>query len=284
MAPTEKEIQEIRSLISLLDDDDPQVYVSVRKKLLDYGEAALPFFPKDMQLENTAKKRVTEIRDIINRSVFKNEFKSLKRTDTNDIDLEDGIFLIARQRYPDVSMKPYVEQLNQFAYELKEKISSISDNPEILRRTISFIVEEKQFSGNQDDYYNEDNHYINRVLETKKGIPITLSSVYVLVGKRLNLPIAGIGLPGHFTLRFSYGSSNIFFDPFNNGRILSESDCKTLVQNLGFTFKSEYLEPVTNRQIIERMLRNIILSLERKNEKERIETIRTLIDTLNSDL
>ena len=284
MALKEKEIQEIRSLVSLLDDDDPQVYVSVRKRLLEYGEIALPYLPGDLQFENTAKKRIAEIRDIITRSAFKSEFKALKRTESNDIDLEDGIFLIARQRYPDVVMTPYIEQLNHYAYELKEKISSITDNPEILRRTISFLIEEKQFSGNQDDYYNENNHYINRVLETKQGIPITLSAVFLLVGQRINLPIAGIGLPGHFTLRFSYGTSNIFFDPFNGGKILSESDCKAMVQNLGFSFTPEYLEPVTNKQIVERMLRNIILSLERKNEKGKIETIRTLIDTLNSDL
>ncbi len=284
MSVSEKEIAEIKSLIALIDDEDEQVFATVRERLLTYSDAALVYFPKNVAPESTAGKRIAEIRDIIVRAVFKNEFKSIKRTENNDLDLEDGIFLIARQRYPDLVIKPYVEQLNQYAYELKEKLSSIADNSEILHRTISYFVTEKKFIGNNDDYYNEDNHYINRVLETKTGIPITLSAVYLLVGKRINLPITGIGLPGHFTLRFSFGSSNVYFDPFNNGKILSLTDCEDMVKNLGFTFTEEYLQPVTNKQILERMLRNIILSLEKKNEKERIETIRRFIDTLNSDV
>lgn len=281
---SEKEQTEIKSLLSLVDDDDPQVYESVRKKLLDYGGSALQYFPHGALPGNTAGKRIAEIRDLIIRSVFKEEFKSLKRTESNDIDLEDGVFLVARQRYPDLIVKPYLEQLNHYAYELKEKLSSVSDETDILHRTISFFAVEKKFTGNKEDYYNESNHYINKVLDTKIGIPITLSAVYLLVAKRINLPISGIGLPGHFTLRFSFNSSNVFLDPFNNGKILSRKECEKMVQNLGFTFTEEYLEPVTNKQIVERMLRNIILSLEKKDDKERIETMRTFIDTLNSDL
>jgi len=88
-------------------------------------------------------------------------------------------------------------------------------------------------------------------------------------------------LPGHFTLRFSFGSTNVYFDPFNAGKILSIDDCKEMVKNLGFTYTDDYLKPVSNLQILERILRNIILSLEKKEETERIETIRQFIDSIS---
>ncbi|MBI2429275.1 MAG: hypothetical protein HYV29_10870 [Ignavibacteriales bacterium] len=280
----EKNISEIKALITLLDDEDEKIFETARERLLNHGEKILSFLPLQNQQDTFISKRIRNIREQILRNHFKVEIRNLKRTPDGDIDLEDGVFLIARTRYFDLDPNPSIAQINEYAYQLKEKLISISDQTEILRRTISFFVEEKGFTGNQTDYYSEDNQYINRVLETKTGIPITLSAIYLLVGKRIDLPMSGIGLPGHFTLRFSFGDTNVYFDPFNNGTILSRGDCESMVQNLGFTFTEEYLQPVTNKQILERMFRNIILSLEKKEEMERIETIRQFIDTLNSDL
>ncbi len=281
---TEKQISEIKSLISLMDDEDETVYSTVREKLLSYDSDALDFIPEPKNQSGIAARRFSEIRELILRSSIKEELRSLRKSDGSDIDLEQGVFLIAKYRYHDLDPNPYIEQLNGYASELKEKLSSISDETEIFRRVVTFFSEEKGFIGNKDDYYNDDNHYINRVLEKKIGIPITISTIYLLVGKRINLPMNGIGLPGHFVMRFSFGGTHIYFDPFNGGKILSRNDCDRVVKNLGYTFTEEYLKPVTNRQILERMLRNIILMLERRDEKERIETMRQFIDTLNSDL
>jgi len=281
---TEKEVSEIKSLITLIDDEDESVYAVARERLLSYKESVLEFIPFIEDKNTVAEKRLSEVREILIRASFKEQLRKLKRDQEGDIDLEDGVFLFARQRYKDLDVARYVVQLNQYASELKEKLSSNTDETEILRRVISFFTEEKSFVGNRDDYYSEENHYINRVLDTKIGIPITLSVVYLLVGRRIDLPIQGIGLPGHFVLRFSFGNSHIYFDPFNGGKILSRSDCEEIVTNLGFKFTEEYLQPVSNKQILERMLRNIILTLEKKHENERIETIRQFIDTINSDL
>ncbi len=281
---TEKEVSEIKSLITLLDDEDESIYVTVRERLLSYKESALEYIPFIGDKNTIAEKRLSEVREILIRASFKEQLRQLKRNKEGEIDLEDGVFLFAKQRYSDLDISVYTEQLNYYASELKEKLTSVNDESEILQRVISFFTEEKLFVGNRDDYYSEENHYINRVLDSKIGIPITLSVVYLLVGQRINLPLKGIGLPGHFVMQFSFGSSQVYFDPFNAGKILSRSDCETIVKNLGFNFTEEYLQPVSNKQILERMLRNIILTLEKKEDKERIETIRQFIDTLNSDL
>jgi regulator of sirC expression with transglutaminase-like and TPR domain len=281
---TEKEISEIRSLITLIDDEDESVYTAARERLLSYKQMALEFLPFVEEKSTVAEKRLGEVREILIRASFKEQIRLLKRDNEGNLELEDAVFLIARHRYLDLDVTTYVDQLNQYAAELKDQITSVADEEEILRRTIAFFTDEKKFEGNREEYYSEENHYLNRVLDTKIGIPITLSVVYLLVGKRIDLPLHGIGLPGHFIMRFSYGSRHIYFDPFNGGKILTRTDCETIVKNLGFNFSDEYLEPVTNKQILERMLRNIILTLEKKQENDRIETIRQFIDTLNSDL
>lgn len=281
---TEKEVVQIRSLVTLLDDEDVGVYVTVRERLLSYKDDALQYIPEAEEASGLAAARFQEVRDLILRSSIKEQLRTAKRTAAGDIDLEDGIFILARYRYPAIEPAFYTDQLNQLAAELKEKLSSITDETEIFRRTIAFFVEEKGFIGNREDYFSEENHYVNRVLDTRIGIPITLSAVYLLVGKRINLPIQGIGLPGHFILRFSFGNTHVYFDPFNGGKVLTPTECAELVKNLGFNFNDEYLVPVSNKQILERILRNIILLLEKRQEKERIETVRQFIDTLNSDL
>lgn len=277
----EKEIAEIKSLVKLLDDEDEQIYAAARDRLLMHQEIALPFLQDPADTSAVAVQRITMIRETINRAVYKDQFRNLKKTPSGDFDLEEGIFLIAKQRYPDLDISYYTTVLNDYALELKEKLSTVGDHTEIMRRTISFFAEEKGFTGNTNDYYNEQNHYINKVLESRTGIPISLSTVYLLVGKRIDLPIRGIGLPGHFTLRFSFGATNVYFDPFNAGKVLTIDDCKEMVKNLGFTYTDDYLQPVSNKQILERILRNIILSLEKKDETERIETIRQFIDSIS---
>lgn len=281
---TEKEVTEIKSLVTLLDDEDESVYTTVRERLLSYQDNALEYIPFLDESAGVAAKRFNEVRELILRSSIKEQLRNLKRNVYGDIDLEEGVFVLARYRYPDLDTQVYTEQLNVLAAELKEKLSSITDETEIFRRTMAFFVEEKGFNGNRENYYSEENHFVNRVIDTKIGIPITLSVVYLLVGKRINLPIHGIGLPGHFILRFSFGSTHVYFDPFNNAKVLSSADCVEIVKNLGFNFTEEYLSPVSNRQILERILRNIVLMLEKRQENDRIETIRQFIDTLNSDL
>ncbi|KAB2926396.1 MAG: hypothetical protein F9K22_00705 [Bacteroidetes bacterium] len=283
-APAGRDMSELRSLITLLDDEDGEVYAAARTRLLSYREAVLPYLPASDDRRTLAAQRGAEIRETILRTIFKPLFRTMKRTASGDVDLEEGMFLIGRTRYADLDAARLTEELNTYAKELKEGLSTVSDPTEFLRRTIDFFVSDKGFTGNHADYYNEQNHYLNRVLETRRGIPITLSAVYLLVGKRIDLPLRGIGLPGHFILRMSFGTTHVYFDPFNEGAVLSYDECREMVTGLGFTFDDGYLEPVTNAQIIERMLRNIIISLERQDEKERVETIRQFIDSLSSNV
>ncbi|MBW7887047.1 MAG: hypothetical protein H3C35_01640 [Bacteroidetes bacterium] len=277
-----KEISEIQSLIKLIDDEE-SVYAIAKEKLINYGESALEYLlQENSNISSLFLRRRDEIQELILRNYFKENIRLIPRESNGDINLEEIVFLIARQRYIMLDFTTYRNQISQFSKELKDKTSTVIEPVDVFHRIIEFFCSEKQFNGNSIDYYNEENHYINKVLDTKLGSPISLSVIYLLVCRKINLPIYGIGLPGHFILRFSFDMKHIYFDPFDSGKVLFKDDCAKIVENLGYTYSDEFLEPISNKQIAERMLRNIILSLEKNRETQRIETIRQNIDYLNN--
>ena len=126
---TEKEVSEIKSLITLLDDEDESIYSTVRERLLSYKESALEFIPFIEDKNTIAEKRLSEVREILIRASFKEQLRQLKRNKEGEIDLEDGVFLFAKQRYSDLDISVYTEQLNYYdAYAPGNSLCTISGN------------------------------------------------------------------------------------------------------------------------------------------------------------
>ena len=279
------DISRVKSLIYLLDDEDDSIYSIAKEHLLLTGERALPVLESCLQADDSLMQhRIREIYETISLATFIEQMRSFCEKHKSDIDLEEGSFLIAKQAYPNVDMHIYSDLLNFFAAEFQSRLDS-SDSPEEIAAIIgNYFTHEKGFSGSEADYYNTDNHYINKVIETKRGVPIALSVIYILVLRRLNFPVQGIGMPGHFIVRYEFGTKFLFADPFHGGNILSLDDCKDSLAKLGYPFKDEYLEPVTNRQILERMLRNLVLVFEKQNQSVKMQALLQCIDILNRNV
>lgn len=279
------DVTRVKSLIYLLDDEDDSIYSVAKEHLLLAGERVLPFLEDYLEADDSLmQRRIREIYETISLSTFKEQLRSFCEKHASDLDLEEGSFLIAKHAYPNVDMHIYSDLLNFFAAEFQSRIDP-SDSPvEIATKIGNYFSHEKGFLGNEADYYNTDNHYINKVIETKKGVPITLSVIYMLTLRRLNLPVQGIGMPGHFIVRYDFGSKFLFADPFHGGNILSLEDCKNSLVKLGYLFKDEYLEPVTNRQILERMIRNLVLVFEKQNQSIKMQALLQCIDILNRNV
>ena len=275
----------VKSLIYLLDDEDDSIYSVAKQQLLSAGESALPVLEDYLQIEDTLiQRRIREVYEAISLSTFKEQLRLFCQKNKNDLDLEEGSFLIAKHAYPNVDMRIYFDLLNFFASEFQSRLDPSDAPGEIAIKIGNYFSIEKGFSGSEADYYNTDNHYINKVIETKKGVPIVLSVIYMLVLRKLNLRVQGIGMPGHFIVRYDFAESSLFADPFHGGKIISLDDCKKSLIKLGYSFKEEYLEPVTNRQILERMLRNLILVFEKQNQPERMQSMLQCIDILNRNV
>jgi len=269
---------EIRSLIKLLDDESEEIVTTVKGKLLDKGIEIIPFLEEALAVSPVLQERIRSIIHGLTTAEVRRQFEELSHGEQSDIDLEMGVSTLARFGYPSEDLRWCSKLLDQFAQELDSKLDTHDDPLDIISNVTSFLSSEKGFKGNIEDYYNPENSYINRVLERRTGLPISLCVVYLLVAKRLNIPLFGVGMPGHFLLKYQVGEKEIFLDPFRGAKLLSRADCRDFIEATGYGFREEFLSTVTNRQILERMIRNLILAYRQRGEVHRIPSLESFLD------
>ena len=141
------------------------------------------------------------------------------------MDLEQGAFLIARYAYPSLTSPRIRRQLDDMAQEVRDRIGPRASGEETVKTLNRYLFTEQGFKGNTKNYYEFENSYLNCVIDRRTGIPISLSTVYLLIGKRLGLPVHGIGMPGHFLVKYESDRYKIFVDCFNGGALLTEKNC-----------------------------------------------------------
>ncbi|MCU1325073.1 MAG: hypothetical protein JWN34_443 [Bryobacterales bacterium] len=172
-----------------------------------------------------------------------------------DLELDSAALEIARIEDPELDASQYINLLDQHAFEIAIRAEDLSDGRNFVETANAYLFGELAFRGNQEDYYSADNSFLNRVLETRLGIPITLSLVYMEVARRLAKPVYGIALPGHFVIRYNDGAYSTFIDPFHGGVLTDEEGCRALawVESLD----ASMLAPVDHRTIVMRMINNL---------------------------
>jgi regulator of sirC expression with transglutaminase-like and TPR domain len=182
----------------------------------------------------------------------------LARDPAAHVDLAEVALLMARDEYPNLDVEAHLNELDAMAHEAKPYLRGhLAHQVQGLCR---YLFHEMGFRGNVDDYYDPRNSYFNAVLERRLGIPITLSAVTMAIGQRAGLHIAGVGLPGHFIVKAIDPRQEILIDPFHGGRVLSLSDCETLVQQAtGVPFEASALalKPLPLGAIVVRMFNNL---------------------------
>ena len=186
-----------------------------------------------------------------------------------DPDLATGALLIARLEYPKLDASPYLEQLDQMGKTAHERVARLSDLTDPLKpieALNTYLFDEEGFSGNERHYDDPRNSLLNKVLDRRTGIPITLAMVYMEVARRAGVSLEGVNFPGHFLLRFQSrtatgeSGSDLIVDPFHGGAILSDTDClKLLRKHVGQSaaFDRRLLVGATKTQILIRMLVNL---------------------------
>ncbi len=275
MTSSDAHTKDLQFLLTLLDDESEDVYGAVREKLISLGPGVVTALRGAAESDSLLiRERARTIAEKIIGVMLRSQFAELLlHNEGGDIDLEKAVFLLARYEYPALDVKMYTEMLNLWATELKARLAGHDDPAETLSLINDFFIREKGLQGNRENYYDPGNSYIKCVMDTRKGIPISLSVVYLLVTRRINIPLDGIGMPSHFVLKYTIGEKELFIDPFNGGQFLSREQCIQFIESDGFGFALAYLEKVSNRQIIERMIRNLIYAYQQKNETDRVETL-----------
>ena len=189
---------------------------------------------------------------------FRALFTQEVRKPEEDIQLDRAALYLAGEEYPEIDVHSYLVELDAFAHQIALREINVTTPADLARAIAGYLFKEVGLHGNTGQYYSHENSFLNRVLETRTGIPITLSLIFLEVGRRLGLRCSGVGLPGHFIVGLE--DSGEYLDPFNAGALLSAEDCRTLVQNMSggqLEWTGQFLAPYTKLDILFRVLNNL---------------------------
>lgn len=191
------------------------------------------------------------------------EFAQLVAPEIEDdrIDLLAAVLAIARSEYPKLDAEVYVRRVDHLADRVRAVLPLYAEVPEIISALNRVLFIEEGFRGNREDYYDRRNSYLNEVLDRKLGIPITLAVLYIEVARRVGFAVFGVGMPGHFLLKFFDAAGHpTVLDVYDGGRVLSPSECQARLEQVfgeHASMQPEFLNTVSRRQILTRMLNNL---------------------------
>ncbi len=269
---------ELAPLLTLLGDDDQTVVESVRRHIIEMGTSVLPELKNQYEKQSLpVKLRMKDIMSRLKPVSLEQDFRNLAPVDGEDsIDLQQALFTVARVGYPHLDEQIYREKLDKITTDVKmrlERWQSVDDHTTV--ETInSVIFEEYEFRGNETDFYDPDNCFINRVLQRRRGSPLLLSCLVLLVARRLDLPFQPVAMPAHSVVAYEGENRRVFIDPFHSGQILTKNDCVEFLNSAGFGFVDEYLAPVSNKKLLKRLLKNLLNCYHRLHNSSRIEELR----------
>jgi regulator of sirC expression with transglutaminase-like and TPR domain len=208
-------------------------------------------------------------------------FAQLLGRDDVRIDLAHACLMIAQDAYPELDVERYLGEIERMAMRLRGRMPQTLSPEERVAALNEFLFEELGFRGNTEEYYDPRNSYLNEVMDRRTGIPITLSVLYMALGRRVGLPLEGVSFPGHFLVRLRLRDGILVLDPFAAGAPQSATELRERLQRVippgaldnttaGELPLEQFLEPATNRQILARVLRNLKAIYRETDKPERM--------------
>jgi regulator of sirC expression with transglutaminase-like and TPR domain len=288
--------KEISALINLLDDPDEGIYTHVKDKFISFGTKVIPHLELAWEdsFDMIMQKRIEEIIHTIQYETVSKELCNWAKTEQDD--LLKGILLVARYQYPDLDEEKLVKQVHQIKQDVWLEINDELTGPEKVKILNHIIFDVHQFSGNIANYHAPQNSFFNVVLESKKGNPVSLGILYMIVAQQLKIPVYGVNLPEHFIVAYVDELANLFnlsdntadadnvlfyINPFSKGIIFSKKDIDQFLVQLKLEPKASFYKPCSNLDIIKRVLRNLIYSYEKLGHVEKIEELNILLNNLD---
>ncbi|MEK7433768.1 MAG: transglutaminase-like domain-containing protein [Cyanobacteriota bacterium] len=276
-------LDDLKNIINIIKDPDEKIFEMLEDKLLSEGYEFLYYIKNEYNTTNNDILR-SRLWKLIEKLRFNNSqdiFRKIPLLDDQDINLEEACFILVNFVYPDIEISKYKDKLDEMSDNLRDKIKNLEDPLMIIKKINQYLFLAEGFKGNKADYFNAENSFINKVLDNKTGIPITLSIIYLLITKRLDLPFYGVGMPGHFIIKYYKDDLEIFLDPFHGGKILSKTDCINFLVFSGYGFTDRFLEKSSNKEIFKRMIRNILLVYQEVNDNYRYEKLTDILNIID---
>lgn len=270
--------KELKAMVSLLDDDDFEIVQHIEDKIKLMGTYIIPYL--EFEWENSfnpiIQKRIEDLVHTLQFELLKEKLYAWRINGGKD--LLEGVWLVNTYQYPDLEYEQLSKELEQLYYEVwlefKAEIHPV-DQVKILN---SVLFGKLHFGANTKNFHSPGNSMLSVVLQTKKGNPISLCIIYMLVAQKLKMPVFGVNLPNLFVMTYKQGEVQFYINAFNRGLVFSKKEVDEYIANLKLSPNDVFYEPCSHIDIVVRMLRNLINSHEKLGHTERVEEIKTLLN------
>tara|TARA_A100001015_G_C15032990_1_gene734353 strand:+ start:52 stop:933 length:882 start_codon:yes stop_codon:yes gene_type:complete len=288
-----KDVKEIVALVSLLDDPDINIYNLVKSQLIDVGNDCIPILEIANFENDFDEVYQSRIKGITHEIRLNEILSNHKEWIHHPVNLIDGVNQIDQYFFPNIT-RHYVE--NEIKNIVKEITALLTENMSALEKVSiinDVLYEEYKFRGDKRNYHSSENSSFGKLLQNKKGNPLSNSILYIEIARQLNLPIMGINLPNHFIVaflnikdinknpnRFSFKKEDVLFyiNPFSQGVILKKQDIKDFIQQINVIKNEYYFTPCPFSHITKRMLTNLNFSFKKTNDKIKKNDIEKIIE------
>ncbi len=266
----------------MADDQSPQIRKILRQTILDSSyDIIFNRLEFSRQIPPEFRENLNSLLDSLHFDLVKSTFHRLVAGNLEDIDLEKAALLLSYWNNPSVNLAGVRNKIDQYAAEVGSRFALLENPFSQVEHLSYFMFKKYNFRGNTDDYYHPDNSFLDRVLETHKGIPISLSLLIMLIGQRLSIPLEGVPMPAHFILKFISGGEEMFFDPYYRGQTYSRQECLAYLNNANVENPHEILDGCPHYQIVLRIMRNIRLVYSSyRDEEEKVSQVEQFISLI----
>lgn len=292
--------KEIDALITLLDDPDEKIFSQVKDKLLQYGKDIIPKLEIAWETQLSGNQLFqNRIENIIHDIQFDAVYSSLLNwANSGGADLLEAMLLISKYQYPDLDedkIRKYINQVERDVWlELNQNLTAL-EKVNVMNHILFGV---HVFTGNRTNYHAPQNSYLSDMTETKKGNPLSLSALYLIIAQKLDLPVFGVNLPNHFILAYvdfpMFSKNHIpillaekehlkvlfYINPFSKGTALSRQEVENFIKQLKLKPKGEYFQPCDNITIVRRMINNLINSYQKLGYPDKVEELKKLSEAV----
>lgn len=274
--------RELGALVSLLEDEDKEILNHVEDKLLSMGTQVIPFLEKEWMknsLNPDVRNKIEDIIHVLQYDLLKDKLLNWKAEGAED--LLEGMMLISNYQYPDLNIKFLKRKFEQFYYEAWKEFKNEMGPVDQIKVLNDIMFNKLKFRPNSKNFHAPSNSMINVVLESKKGNPLSLCVIYMLIAQRLKLPVFGVNLPNLFILTYKTDSTQFYINVFNNGLIFSTEDIDNYIDQLNLSKSDIFYQPCSNIDIVVRALRNLIAAFDKLGEYKKADDVKELLNAVD---
>lgn len=275
---------ELKALISLLDDEDQEVVEHVEQRIRQIGGPMIPLLETEWEgsFNPDLQKRIEELIHNLQYESVIDRMRDWKNG--GGMDLLEGLWIVATYQYPDLSLDKLRQEVEQLYYDVWVDFKDEMHPDERIKAMNNAFFTKLKFAPNTKHFHSPTNSMINQVLESRRGNPITLCVLYMLIANRLHLPVYGVNLPNLFVLTYKDNSGVQFYiNVFNRGLIFSRKDIDQFIDQLNLKQLSTFYQPCTNADIVRRVLRNLVLAFEKIGDMDRVQEVERILETVRDE-